>query len=357
MMANDNAVGSYGFHYRDAATGLPVSIEDHPYITLADYSYASTSGGGEKKDLITRCSGDCASPYVYDIAHQPSIGYVPYLVTGDYYYLEELQFEASYDELWGNPGYRNAGKGILRHTQGQVRGQAWALRTIAQAAFASPKGSPMKAYFTQMMRNNIDNYTKYYMDQQDKHPLHVLDDYGAVIYPIHGETRVGIAPWQQDFFGWSVSNAANLGFKGYDKFAQWLLEFQVGRMTSWKTNQGNGFCWIDAAVYDLMVRPYRNGPEYQTLDEAYAASKPQLKGLVCNSQDYRNHLSKYYAPGEMTGYAYSTTGFPSNLQPALAASVDYNVKGADTAWQIFDSRSVKPRAYDTDPQFDIVPRQ
>jgi hypothetical protein len=358
MMANDNAVGSYGFHYRDAATGLPVSIEDHPYITLAAYSFARhASNEHYKKDLITGCSSDCSSPYVFNISHHPSIGYVPYLVTGDYYYLEELQFAASYDELWSNPHYRSEAKGYLRGAEGQVRGQAWALRTIAQAAFASPEGSPMKAYFTQMMRNNIDDYTKYYMDHEDKHPLHLLDDYGAVIYPIHGETRVGIAPWQQDFFMWSVANAANLGFKGYDKFAQWLLEFQVGRMTSWKTNQGNGFCWIDAAVYDLMVRPYRNGPEYQTLDEAYAASKPQLKGLVCNSQDYRNHLSKYYAPGEMTGYAYSTTGFPSNLQPALAASVDYNVKGADTAWQVFDSRSVKPRGYASEPQFDIVPRR
>jgi len=356
MMANDNAVGSYGFHYRDETTGLPVSIVDHPYITIADYSHAKRGNADYRKDLITACSNDCSTPYAFDIAHHPSIGYVPYLVTGDYYYLEELQFAASYNELWSNPGYRNAGKGILRHAQSQVRGQAWALRTIAQAAFASPKGDPMKAYFIQMMDNNIDEYTRYYMDQESKHPLHVVDDYGAAVYTIHGNARTGIAPWQQDFFTWSVSNAADLGFRGYDKFAKWLLEFQVGRMVNWQKDP-EGFCWINASTYNLQVRPYQDGPQYKTLDEAYKSHMTYLRGLICDSQEFRNRLNPNYRKGEMSGYAHSATGFPSNFQPALAASVDKKLKNADTAWQIFDDRSVKPLDYDTNPQFAVMPRR
>ena len=179
-----------------------------------------------------------------------------------------------------------------------------------------------------------------------------------MIYPSHGEKRVGVGPWQQDFFAWSVSNAANLGFEGYDEFAQWLLEFQVGRMVNWVNDKENGFCWIVAATYSLQIRPHQNGPEYRTLDEAYQASMPELVGLACDSQEFRNRLSQRYEKGEMTGYAHSTTGFPSNFQPALAASVDMNVEDAATAWQIFDDRPVKPRRYNVvAPQFAIMPRQ
>lgn len=357
MTANDNAVGSFGIHYRDAKTGRPVSIEDHPFITLAAYKQAKKASGGLREDLLTACSGDCGSPYVFDISHHPSIGYVPYLVTGDYYFLEELQFAASYNQLWANPRYRGEDKGYIRHAQGQVRGQAWALRTLAQAAFATPKDDPVKQSLTQMMQNNIENYTAYYMDNEADHPLHVLDDYGAVIYPANGQKRVGVGPWQQDFFGWAVSNAADLGFEGYDKFAQWLLQFQVGRMVNWLDDKDDGFCWIHAAMYSLQIRPYQDGPQYKTLDEAYQASRPELVGLECDSEAFRNRLPKSYKKGEMTGYAHSVTGFPSNFQPALAASVDMNVKDAQVAWRIFEERAVKPKRYDRGPQFAIMPRQ
>ncbi|HYW91810.1 MAG TPA: hypothetical protein VFA95_04990, partial [Gammaproteobacteria bacterium] len=36
MLANDDAVGSYPFHYRDEATGRPLEITNHPYVTIAD---------------------------------------------------------------------------------------------------------------------------------------------------------------------------------------------------------------------------------------------------------------------------------------------------------------------------------
>ena len=37
------------------------------------------------------------TPWTLDRAHQPSLAYIPYLMTGDLYYLEEMHFWASYD--------------------------------------------------------------------------------------------------------------------------------------------------------------------------------------------------------------------------------------------------------------------
>jgi hypothetical protein len=59
--------------------------------------------------------------------------------------------------------------------------------------------------------------------------------------------------------------------------------------------------------------------------------------------------------GEMTGFSQSVEGFPSNMQPALAAAVDSGIPGADKAWSVFQARSIKPD-YNTGPEWDVVPR-
>jgi hypothetical protein len=59
-------------------------------------------------------------------------------------------------------------------------------------------------------------------------------------------------------------------------------------------------------------------------------------------------------PGEMEGYSTSPTGYPSNMQPALAVAAEHGATGADEAWRIFSTRPVQPD-YREEPQFAIVP--
>jgi hypothetical protein len=49
------------------------------------------------------------------------------------------------------------------------------------------------------------------------------------------------------------------------------------------------------------------------------------------------------------------SGYPSNLQPALAYAADVLGDAGKKAWAQFMARSVKPN-YGTGPQFAIVPR-
>ena len=77
-----------------------------------------------------------ATPYKNDTAHQPSLAYLPYLLTGEYYFLEELHFWATSNSLETDPGNRGYEKGLI-HWQ-QVRGQAWSLRTLGHAAYITP---------------------------------------------------------------------------------------------------------------------------------------------------------------------------------------------------------------------------
>ncbi|MGH8279408.1 MAG: hypothetical protein ACRETQ_07585, partial [Gammaproteobacteria bacterium] len=118
MLANTDALGAYSIHYRDQATGWPLSIVKHPYVTLWDWSYAqgvATGGSSEAAkyaaDLLPNCTNDSVvtsctnawygtcNPDTWDNAHQPDEAYVAYMVTGSYYYMAEVAFGASNNEL------------------------------------------------------------------------------------------------------------------------------------------------------------------------------------------------------------------------------------------------------------------
>ncbi|TAN01143.1 MAG: hypothetical protein EPN40_02925, partial [Rhodanobacteraceae bacterium] len=119
MIANTDALGTYSIHYRDQQTGWPTSIRRHPYATIIGWAYAhavaptgTATGTLYKADLLPGCVNNSivttcgtawystGNPYAWDNAHQPAESYVPYMVTGSYYYMSELAFGASHNEIW-----------------------------------------------------------------------------------------------------------------------------------------------------------------------------------------------------------------------------------------------------------------
>jgi hypothetical protein len=85
-----------------------------------------------------------------------------------------------------------------------------------------------------------------------------------------------------------------------------------------------------------------------------ATQKPEIAAMPCAGDEMARALK--LKAGEMTGYSPSDTGFPSNMQPALAYAADVGGKAGRDAWQRFMARSVKPD-YSSAPQFAIVPRK
>jgi hypothetical protein len=120
--------GTWSMHYRNQITYRPVSLIEFPYMTLVGSASDTYNPKTKKSEAFPPCGGDCATPYSADTAHEPALTYLPYLVTGDYYYLEELQFWTMYDLFQSNPGYRANVKGLFHQTQ--VRAQAWSLRDL-----------------------------------------------------------------------------------------------------------------------------------------------------------------------------------------------------------------------------------
>ena len=340
--------GSWSMHYRDKNTDRPISLMDYPYMTVLGNSGDTLNPVTKKLEAFPICGGVCTNPNVADSNHEPSFSYLPYLVTGDFYHLEELQFWTMWNLFQSNPGYRDNIKGLFNRTP--VRGQAWILRTLAEAAYITPDKDAFKAQFAQFLSNNLDWYNASYSNNRDpKNTLGAIFDAYSTAYPdAQGVADRGIAPWMDDFFTSAAGHATELGFTQAALLLQWKAKFPISRMAD------PSYCWILGAIYKMNVRDTATSSYYTTIGQAYLASSPStLTSLACGSAAMAANLG--LKVGEMTGYSNGTEGFPSNMQPALAYSVDSGVTGGAKAWQIFMNRSVKPD-YSTNPQFAVVPR-
>ncbi|CAN5272385.1 hypothetical protein BH11PSE11_BH11PSE11_28410 [soil metagenome] len=335
--------GSWSAHYRNRNTDRPVSLIDYPYMTILGRPGDTYNPVTKLYESFPVCGGDCDNPNVVDDSHQPGFAYLPYLVTGEHYYLEELQFWAMWNLFESNPGYRDNIKGLFHPTQ--IRGQAWILRTVAEAAYITPDADIFKAQFAAFLSDNLDWYNNAYSNNpHSNNSLGAITDGNAIVY----DGGVGLAPWQDDFFTSAAGHAVELGFAKAKPLLNWKAKFPIGRMVD------PGFCWIVGGIYNLHVRDTAVSPIYTTLGQAYLASNPSsFTSLPCGGSAMAANLGLQV--GEMTGYSYSNSGYPSNMQPALAYAADSGVTGGVNAWQVFMGRSVLPD-YQNGAQFAIVPR-
>lgn len=340
--------GSYSAHYRDKNTGQPVSLIDYPYMTILGHPGDTVNPATKRSEAFPVCATNaaCETPYTHDVSHQPGFAYLPYLLTGDHFFLEELQFWGMYNVFSSNPGYRQNIKGLLAPEQ--VRGQAWALRTLAEVAYITPDNDRLKEHFNRILDANLDWYNAEYPSNPNANKLGVVVNGYALAY----SNGRGIAPWMDDFFTAAVGHAHELGFAKATTLLKWKTRFPIQRMT------GAGACYIRGAMYSMMVRNSESEPFYTSIGQAFKVSDTLELGLSfpslqCGSAAMASALG--LKVGEMTGFSSAPAGYPSNMQPALAYAAD--VGGADgaKAWSVFMSRTVKPN-YALGPQFDILPR-
>ncbi len=343
-LGSGDLAGSWSSHYRDRVTDRPLSLAQYPYATVWGKSGDTFNPVTKKYEAFPVCATAtaCDSPYSHDTSHQPGFAYVPYLVTGDHYYLEELQFWSMFNLFASNPAYRDTSKGLIKGDQ--VRGQAWSLRTLGEAAYITPDADPLKADFRSFVKSNIDWYDANYTNNADALPFGALTNGYALAYT----SSTGLAPWQDDFFTAAVGHVVELGFSQAKPLLQWKSKFPIARMTS------TDACWVTGALYSLKVRDTATSPFYTTYSQAWKASHtPEFGAMACSSQQMATSLQLKVA--EMTGYSTAWSGYPSNMQPALAYAADTMAPQGAAAWSVFMSRSVKPD-YGLGPQFAIIPR-
>jgi len=330
MLANADAGGSYNSHYRDENTALPAVIDDHPNAQIGVQGFPGASS---------------SSPYTWDRAHQPSLAFVPYVVTGDYYYLEELLFWNMANMLSLSQNTRSFRLGL------QVRGQAWSIRTIGQAAYITPDNHPQKQFLLDYTDVYLTSYNNQYTDNPNANNLGVIWSFADERSP-NRLSNAYFVVWMDDFLTWSIGYLSDLGFTKATRFRDWKVKFPVERMTD------DGYCWQVATPSDMQMGV--GDIWYSNIAEVYLNNFPlALTSLTCGTQEFANYISNNYESpflvNEMIKYGHSTDGHPSKLRPALAIAVDAGYPNADVAWSRLTSRT-DPPDYSTNPKYALVPR-
>ena len=191
-----NLAGSFSLHFTKNDPSQIVTVDDNP-----EYWLDSRVANPQNKPLNNMAGRKI--PFQND--HAPSLAYIPYLVTGDRYYSDEMLHSASFAVMYTSPNYygsiqyRNGTQGLL--WANDVRGIAWAFRNLTDAANYLPDNSQYKAYFQRLVDSNLNAFDNY------AHSIAPISPLGFINVRLYTEGNYAtIPPWQVAYLAWAVQH-------------------------------------------------------------------------------------------------------------------------------------------------------
>ncbi len=323
LMAKGDAAGAVPWHVRDDATGGPIRIDRHPNVWL-DGRGQAVQGALARKYYVSD------TKWTPDDAHQPSLSYLPYLLTGSQFYRDELAMQAGYVLLAVDPTYRGGADGIVLGSQ--IRAVAWDLRTLANAAFLLPADDPFQAYFQGRLCANLQAIIDRYVQGHEQDGAGELKGYLPGPYAVDG----AVPPWQEDYLVMVLGWIDAMGFRQAEPVLHWMANFTAGRFI----NGGRGYDPIYGTPYFLYVREPGGGPWIDTWAGAFKRTfDPDSKPVT--ALDY---------PDWGGGYAALARGALAtllNVAPSSQVAAAYDF--------VREHTPAMAAAYARDPTFAIAP--
>jgi hypothetical protein len=295
VLANGDLAGSWPVHLQEPLAGpyqgigddRLVSIDERPSFWLDSgssqaYPWVQQNGVWVPAPYKSRSSapnGPAGDPLLADRGylfpdnnHQPSLAYIPYLLTGDRYYADQMAAWADFGLLstFQDTFYnaRDGSQGLL--ASNEVRGIAWVLRNLTDAAAFLPDTDPVKTYLTVKLLNNLqwlDNHAAGSAGPLGVAWLGTRPGPGTTAPPT---AQVGVALWEHNYVAWAIEHANSLGFAGGDIELNQIARFQLSLFTS------SSYNWQYAGPYVLAVGNVTpSGVAYYTsLAQVYGATYP-----------------------------------------------------------------------------------
>ncbi len=312
LMTQNATVAQYALGEADAAGAVPWNMQNGttglPLTTLTDVNLWTDPRGGP----YSGSSGLVQNPnngnnWEVDTSHQPDLSYDPYILTGSRYNFDELQQQAAYSVTSQWPAWqqrsRNAVSDLIVNGN-QVRGAAWELRQVDEAAATALPGSAMQSYFTGVENDNF----AWLVSQEAGWTAQQGQAYGWLpgVYGNNGN----YGPWEQDFLSIVVAQAAEQGNALAKQFMAWEDNFIVGRFLQAQ----NGFLPADGIAYTLQFYDPKTGLDYQTwaqieqVTASYGLSNgpnPNATGWA-HSQGYYGQLALASLAGVITVFGSDT---------------------------------------------------
>jgi hypothetical protein len=228
---------------------------------------------------------------------------VPYILTGERWMLDNLQAQGAWNIVAQWPLQREGQDLVVQGNQ--VRGSAWALRQIDEAAWASPDGSVEQAYFSKVSEANwswiVQQIPTWTAEQGEAHGW-LPGEYG---------TEGALPPWQQDYFASTAIAAARHGNADALTYLEWASNFLVGRFQ----HAADGFAEHDGAAYLLAISDPATGRVFNTWAEIGATTK---------AYDWSNGDGWSHTDGDYAQLALATLSGIAELTGSQAAADVYH---------------------------------
>ena len=140
-----------------------------------------------------------------DIAHQPSLAFIPYLLTGDRYFMDEMVFWANFCLI---ATYNHGGASALLHSNEQ-HGMAWAMRIGRRRGIYSGRrpGQSLSGREAQNDLEWFDNHAR-------THPSALGHVFESRNVPGHDKFKAISYGGGYGQLAWALDRASQLGYGG-----------------------------------------------------------------------------------------------------------------------------------------------
>lgn len=362
VVANAMGYGRYGVHFRDELTLAPFRPADGINKTLPQGSNhniadvgANQYGGAETLPTVGAYDaggGTYLKPEYWAQTHHPSAGFMAYLLTGHEFFLELSQFVAGTCFLRQNNVQRSYGLGYQKTQEETVRGQAWALRSIFQAACISRDGSNLQTSFSYIAAQNITFYNYHYISG----PLGLCGAFGTPrnttnFRPDTDTFRVNA--FEYDFnaavwgYGCDLKPVSGATYTNMVTYAKWCAKWPVARLGPLGDAATFGFNCAARNNF-IAIAPGPGGTQWDTNTGWYINPGQMFAATPggSNATNTTNTIGAYVGDDASAGYFPDATSYWGNIQLALCYAVELEVTGARDAydrmvgasnWSLFES--------------------
>lgn len=280
MIAQAEASASFPWHFRDELTGGP--------LDRATYPQASEVNSDTPSPYLSRdgsLNGTGGIPLINcDLAHHPSLCAVPFMATGDPYYLEEMQFCAmwtAFTQVWTFRAI-NSTSHILE-TGGEflaIRASGWMCRTVAQTLKITPASVPSWLLPKSVFQTYNDQLVAYFTSRciTNAPPGHVYNTFRTIERVFGDNSDTGFTagtygqPYMEDYVGcvWNY-NAWMLPGTGWEA----LATFKRGNAV-FRSDGASGWEKAETSPYRYQMRATPTGSFYTTWGEAWDGTQAIL---------------------------------------------------------------------------------
>ena len=365
VIANGFAAGSWPIHYRNESTNQVPTFAEFPSIGILSGgtpSLPAETGGVNQK------AGVNAAP---DTDHQPSLAYLPYLLTGRPFFLEEHLFWTFWNYARTNQTTREGASSI--EFSGTGRGRGWNLRNKAQALAIVPVTHSSFNSLKVAWEANVSAYRGRYINgtrdsgawQNSLGCTALYSGGGTSPYGTEG-TYWWDAPWMQATIAMAFGHGWDLGLpQSSGALANHLAvrNFAYKQFTD-RAGDGSAGTW-NYRRFSAFALPYSSpstsAPGAFLANWAAAYTVYEASGGTSFSalSALPGGTGIYYQNVLVDGAAFASSTATCFNMAALAFAAEHQVPGAAAGWLRVTSSSSyagADAAYRANPNWAIKPR-